>query len=258
MRRAAVLLWVLLAAAACGGTASRSPADQDRDGRQIAAAIRSADNQGGKFTLDEVLRLSGGQVPSGQEIRIHATSQNGEFRTGSARFTYHLQQGSSGSNFDMLLASGQLFAKQSSASSWHTTPLAATTSLFPALRLDLVRETVLLARSISASSLTHPSAGFAHKYVVMPAPDQLEQLESIPVQGSGETTFLKTARAELDVYLSYPGDKLVRVEVHLTGTDPSDGTRQQVDNSIDLHSGRVQPIKAPEKAVAVSPAEILT
>jgi hypothetical protein len=157
----------------------------------------------------------------------------------------------------MVLASNQLYVKGSDAS-WRSTPLAATTSLFPALRLDLIRETVLLASSVSSSSLTHVKAGFAHKYVVRPAPDQIEQLEAIPVQGRAETAFLKTAQAEVDVFLSLPGDRLDRIEVHLTGTDPSEGTRQKVDSSIDLRQARVNAIRPPAQAVAVSPAEILT
>lgn len=252
------LFLALLGLTGCGPTAGRSQADQDRQGRFIADAIRSADTQGIRFTMDEVLVVTGGDVPRGQEVRIQSSSRDGQLKAGSARFTYRIQQGSSAREYDMVLASGALFAKQRSASAWHATPLAATTSLFPAVRLDLLRETALLATSISSPVLTHVAAGFAHKYVVKPAPDQLEQLESIPVQGQGEATFLKTAKAELDVFLGVPGDKLFRIEIHLTGTDPSDGTKQKIDSSIDTRSGRVAGIKPPAQAVTVSPAEILT
>ena len=257
LRRTAVLLLLLLGLAGCGGSATRSQADQDRDGRLIAAAIRAADNEGARFSLDEALVLSGGDLPRGQEIRLQSSSRDGQLKAGSARLTYRLAQGSSARDYDMVLASGALFAKQRSTPTWHATPISATTSLFPALRLDLIRETVLLASSISSPVLTHVPAGFAHKYVVKPAPDQLEQLEAIPVQGRSEAAFLKTAKAELDIFLGVPGDRLFRVELHLSGTDPSDGSKQQVDSAIDLRSGRVDAIKPPDRAVSVSPAEIL-
>jgi hypothetical protein len=115
---------------------------------------------------------------------------------------------------------------------------------------------VLLASSVSASSLTHISSGFAHKYAVKPAPDQLEQLEAIVVEGRSETTFLKNATAELDLFLSIPGDNLVRVEAHLTGTDPAAGTKQRVDNWVDLRQARVAPIKPPDSASSVAPESI--
>ena len=258
MKRLALAVAALTVLAACGGPSGRSQADQDRDGKLIASAIRAADTQGAGFDLNEVLVLSGGSIPSGQELRIHAKSEKGQLKGGAAQFTYRIQQGSGGHDYSMVLASGQLFVKASGASGWRATPVAATTSLFPALRLDLVRETVLLASSVSSSSLTHVQAGFAHKYVVRPAPDQLEQLQAIPVQGRGEATFLKTARAEVDVFLSLPGDRLDRIEVHLTGTDPSEGTKQKVDSSLDLRQAKVGAIRPPAQAVTVSPAEILT
>jgi hypothetical protein len=131
------------------------------------------------------------------------------------------------------------------------------TTLFPALRLELVRETVLLASRVSSGAATHIDAGFARKFTVTPAPDQLEQLESIPVSGATEDQFLKTAAVEVDVYLVFPGDRLARVEVHVAGTDPQSGESQRVDSAIDLRSASVGTISAPGQATLVTPDQIL-
>lgn len=258
MRALAAALCALMLAAACGApsTQTRSQADQDKDGKALAAAIRAADSSGIAFTMDESLVLTGGAVPSGQALTVHATSQDGVLKDGFARLSYHVVSGKTGLDYDMILTDTQLYVKRRGASDWRTTPLSATTSFFPALRLELVRETVLLASSIAASSLTHVSAGFAHKYAVRPAPDQLEQLQAIVVEGSSETAFLKSASAELDVYTSIPGDNLARVEAHLTGMDPAAGTKQRVENSVDVRSARVGAIKPPGSATPVAPEQI--
>ncbi len=245
--------------AACGSSV-RPQADQDRDGRMLAAAVQAALDSGQSFAMDELLGESGGSsIPSGKAIQLHATVTGGRLRQDTARFSYRIDQGNgSTANFDMLVASEQLFARQHGASAWKVTPLPAVTALFPALRLDLVRETVLLAASVSSGAITHISAGFAHEYTIKPAPDQLEQLEAVSVSGQGETQFLKTARAQVNVFLVMPGNRLGRVEVNVSGVDPADGTKQQIQNSIDVRSARVSVIQPPSDAQAVTPANILT
>ena len=244
--------------AACG-TSGRPQADQDRDGRLLAGALRTAVTDGATFKLDQQLQLTGGDIPNGQAFQLHATVSNGVLKDGAARFGYRIEQGRQRADYDMMVVDGRLYARQHGASAWKTTPVGETTTLFPALRLDLVRETVLLAASVSSGALGRIDAGFVRKYRVRPAPDQLEQLQSMPVGGSSaEQQFLRTASAELDVYLLFPGDKLGRVDVILSGVDPSNGEKQQIQSRLDLRSAKVGAIEAPADAQQVTPSEILT
>jgi hypothetical protein len=252
---AALLLGVVLLAAC--GTSGRTQADQDTDGRFVAGSIRAALDDGAQFKLDQQLLLMGGSVPSGQAIQVHATVDAGQLRRDAARFTYRAQQASGTQVFDMVVADQRLFAKPHSRSTWNATPVGATTTLYPALRLELIRETVLLASRVGAATTTHIDAGFVRKFTVTPAGDQLEQLESIPVSGTTEDQFLKTAAAEVDVFLVFPGDRLARVEVHLVGTDPQSGENQRIDSAIDLRSASVGTISAPGQATPVTPDQIL-
>jgi hypothetical protein len=256
-RRLATLLFVL-ALAGCGTSSGRSQADQDKDGRVLAATIQAADSQGVGFSMEETLVLTGGDVPSGQALTVRATSSDGVARNGRARFTYHITTGRSGLDYEMVTTATQLFARRRGSSQWLATPLSATTSFLPAVRLELIRETVLLAASVSGSSFTHVSSGFARKFAVRPASDQLEQLQAIAVQGRSEASFLKTASGEIDVFLGVPGDRLNRLEVHVSGTDPSVGTKQKVDNWIDLRSASVRDITPPASATSVAPENIFT
>jgi len=67
---------------------------------------------------------------------------------------------------------------------------------------------------------------------------------------------LGNATAELDLFLSIPGDNLVRVEAHLTGTDPAAGTKQRVDNWVDFRSAQVGKVNPPDTATVVAPEAI--
>jgi hypothetical protein len=258
MKRLTLMLLGVALMAACGGTSGRAQSDQDRDGRTLAAAIRDADDAGSGFNLDQTLVLTGGDVPSGQEFRLHAVTTNGVLRSSGARFPFRVQQGRQTVALDGVFADDRLYMKGHSGSAWKTTPLSTATGLLTALRLDLVRQTVLLASSIDTGSVSHVDAGFARRYVVRPGPDQLEELESIPLMEQTEQQFLKTATAEVDVFLVIPSNKLGRIEVHLTGADPQTGTRQQIDSVLDLHSARVGPIQPPADAQPVAPGDILT
>ncbi|HZV52633.1 MAG TPA: hypothetical protein VFD49_23085, partial [Candidatus Dormibacteraeota bacterium] len=95
-------------------------------------------------------------------------------------------------------------------------------------------------------------------FAVSPAPEQLEELEAMPVVGTAETTFLRTARGEVDVYLLIPSGQLGGVELHLTGTDPASGIHQQIDGRLDLRAARVPRISPPAGAQLVDPGAILT
>lgn len=250
-----LFLGVLLLTA-CGNTRSR--ADQDKDAKLLASSLQSAENAGMGFNLTQALVLTGGQIPSGRQFEADATVTGGALKDGSARLTYHLQQGQQGAIYDMRLVGEQLFVSRHGGSGWKTIPLGDAVSLFPALRLDLVRETTLLATSVSSGALTHIDAGFSKKYAVTPASDQLEQLESVSVEGQTEDAFLKTASGEVDVYLVQPGNQLGRVQVHVTGTDPGSGTKQDVQSTLDLHATKVATISAPANAQSVDPTQILT
>ena len=261
MRRALVgsllVVTVLLAACAPPGAPKRTAADQDRDGRAVAAAIASADQDGSSFHLDETLTFTGGDIPSNQELQIKA-SADGVAKDGRVRMTYKIETGKNKSvSYDIVVADQLLFIKPHSSAQWKRSSSDAATALYPALRLPLLRESVLLAQSVGAGSVTTVNNGFAHRYKVIPARDQLEQLQAIPVSGSQETLFLKTASAEIDAFLTMTGDKLTRIEVHLSGQDPTNGETQKVDSIADYRPARVDAIETPASSVLVGPDQIL-
>jgi hypothetical protein len=256
MKRVLAGLLGLVVLAACGAT--RTPADQQKDGTMLAGALRSAELDGMSFKLDQQLLITGGDIPRGQAIQLHGTAGSGVLRGDAAQFGYHIQQGPQANDYDMRVVDGRLYVRKHGASGWKATPVGNTTTLFPALRLDVVRETVLLASTVSTGTLGRIDAGFARKYAVRPSADQVEQLMSISVDGAAEQQFLKSASAEVDVYLTVPDNKLGRVEVHVSGTDPSNGEQQQIQCSLDLHSAKVAAVQAPADAQLVAPSDLLT
>jgi hypothetical protein len=257
LRWPAVMALLLVTACAAPGASSRTQADQDSDGKTIAAAIDQADQTGMSFHMDETLTFTGGDIPTNQQLQVKATA-DGFARDGRARMSYKIATANNRSVvYDMVLDGIAIYVKPHSVTSWKQTPSASTTALYPTLRLQLVREAVLLAKRVDPSSITNTN-GFAHRYRVVPAPDQLEQLQAIPVSGTQqEAGFLKTATAEVDAFLSLSGNKLQRLEVHLSGKDPANGEVQKVDCNVDFKAAKVAAIQAPAGASVVTPDQIL-
>jgi hypothetical protein len=250
----------LLVVTACAGPGSskRTQAEQDKDGKTIATAIAGADQGGASFHMDETLTFTGGDIPSNQQLQVKATA-DGVAKDGRIRMTYRIAASRSRTiSYDMVVADTVLYAKPHASAQWKRTPAASATALFPTLRLRLVRESVLLAKEVDASSVTNSSGGFAHRYRVVPAADQLEQLQAIPVTGTQQQAlFLKTATAEIDAFLSLSGDRLQRLETHLSGTDPTNGEIQKVDCNADFKAAKVNAIQTPTGATTVTPDQIL-
>jgi uncharacterized membrane protein len=255
LKAAVVALGCLVLLAGCGF--QRSDSDRTRDAELIANAMRAADDGGQNFTMDETLLVRGGDIPSGQASQFKGTA-TGAVRAGRARWSYKIQQQQGSLNFEMLLGHGQLFVRPSGTTAWRTTAAAGLAPLYPSIRLDLLAETVLLAKNVSGWTLSHVSQGFAHRYVVTPANDQLEQLEGVPVPAALEPTFLKSARLEIDVFLSAPGDRLFRIEVHMSGTDPDSREVQQIDSLASFNGGKVPAVALPAAAQPVQPSDILS
>lgn len=262
MRRAAALLLLIAAfagASACAppGSPKRTDADVDKDRNAVADAIRGADQAGASFHMTETLNLTGGDIPRGQQLQISAQA-DGVVLGGRARLIYKILRSRSQSiEFDIVLSGPDIYIKPRSSTQWKRSSAASATALYPGLRLPLLRETVLLATEVGSGSVSTVNNGFGHRYKVVPASDQLEQLMAIPVSGQAEQTFLRTARAEIDAYLTLTGGKLTRLEVHLKGVDPTNGESQKVDSTADFTPSKVSVIELPGNAIQVPPSEIL-
>jgi hypothetical protein len=251
-----VLLAVLVLVAACGVSSKRTQSDMDRDGQAIGAALAAADTGGMAFHLTENWVVTGGQIPKGKQSTVGLTG-DGDIKAGRVKMTLKFTTGPSKPSYDAVVGHGFLYVKQQKGSSgWMRTPQPAANPLYPAALLELLREDVLLAKRVDPSSLVQQGNGFAHKYVVVPANDQLEQLDAVSLSGADEATFLKTATAEIDVFLSVSGNHLQRVEVHLLGTDPTSGEKNAITSTGDYHSAKVGDIALPAGAQDVQPAQI--
>ena len=257
---AAALLALATALSGCAppGAPNRSASDAEADGRAVAAAIQGVDQEGAAFHMDETLVFSGGDIPANQQLSIKANA-DGVLRAGKVQMTYRIQISQKQTVvYDMLIANQLLYVKPHSSTAWKRTPVASATALYPVLRLQLLREAVLLAKTVGSGSLTTIPGGFGHRYRVTPASDQLEQLQAIhPAAGSQEAGFLRTATAEIDATLNMQ-NRLSRLEVHLSGKDPQNRELQRVDTAADFRSAGVGGIPVPTTSTAVGPDQILS
>jgi hypothetical protein len=250
MRFVGLLLGVLVLAA-CSSPGARTQADQDRDARMMANALREVDLGGATFTMDNQLAYTGGSVPSGQELVFQSSSTNGTFKDGQARFAYRFTRGSKPTVYDMVVDESRLFLKSHSGSAWKMLPAGDAAVLLPLARLETIRQTVLLAGDVGGATVSPAGGGLYRKYRVRPATAQLEQLEGVVFSGSDERTFLRTASGEVDIFLTLTDRKLARIEAHLRGVDPQSHTAQAIDSSIDVRPSRVSEIQAPAGATAI-------
>jgi hypothetical protein len=254
MRRVLTLLSVLLVAACGGGSASSGP---PAGATTVANAMRALDDAGSKFSLTQTITLTGGDIPKGR-AQILSSTATGAVRGGVVAMTYRLKESQGNVAYDMIVARGLLFARPSGSGAWKAAPSEGLTVFLPSVRLDLLRETALLAKSVSSSISIQNS--LSRKYVVTPAATQLKELqgEGVGVDAASEQTFLKTAKAEVDVFLALRGGNLTRMEVHMSAVDPSNGETQAVASAATFTGGRVQPIAVPLAAQTVPPAQILS
>jgi hypothetical protein len=253
--RVALLLGAL-ALGACSAPQGRTQADQDRDAQLIANDLRGADLTGARFSMDNQLAYTGGSVPSGQELVFRSSSTNGTFKDGEARFEYKFTKASRPTVYDMVVEESRLFVKAHSSAAWKTLPAGDAAVLLPLARLETIRQTVLLAGDVGGATVSPMSGGLYRKYRVKPAPAQLEQLEGVVFSGSDESTFLRTASGEVDVFLTLSDKKLARIEVHMRGSDPQSHTTQMIDSSIDVRPSTVGEIRAPAGATAIQISDL--
>lgn len=259
MKRLLPVLIGLVAVAGCSlGPGGRTQADQDRDAQSIARAIEQADAAGSRFSMDNQLVFTGGSIPSGQQEVIQSTTRSGSFKDGAAAFDNRFTP-TAIPELDMVVDESRLFLKHHKAKSWNTLPANDAAVLMPLARLATIRETVLLAKSISAANVSYSSDGIFRHYQVVPEAAQLEQLEGVSFSsdaGSVEKTFLKSARVTLDVYLTMTDFRLARLAIHVEGTDPQSKGVQTIDGSLTLKPGGVRPIQIPSSATTIQPSDI--
>ena len=260
MSRLPALLLLAVAVSACSlpGAPKRSQAQVDSDGRTVATAIASADRDGSSFHMDETLQLHGGDIPSNQQLSLKS-SADGSVHDGRAQMTYRIfRSNNQTATYDIVLTENRVYVRPRGRTAWRYTTAANATALYPALRLPLLRESVLLASNVGEGSITTVGNGLATRYRVTPASAQMEQLMAIPVAAAQQSTFLKTAKAQIDAYLTVTGGKLSRLALTLQGTDQSTGEVQNITSTADFRPAKVNPISEPSGAAQVEPSQLLS
>jgi hypothetical protein len=246
-----LLLGLLVLAACSGPQVVHTQADQERDAQVVANALRQVDLGGAHFDMDNQLAYTGGSVPAGQEVLFQSSSTNGTFKEGQARFAYRFMKGTRPTVYDMVVDESRLFVKSHASSAWKMLPAGDAAVLLPLARLETLRQTVLLAGDVGGATVSLVGGALYRKYRVTPAPAQLEQLQGVVLTGRDETTFLKTASGEVDLFLTLADKQLARAEVHLRGMDPQSHTAQMIDSSINIRPSTVGEIQAPPTATAI-------
>ena len=253
MRRlSALLLTVLLVAGGCGGGGAADLAT-------LASAIREVEQKGAAFSYTDTLLDSGGNIPKGMVNRIRLSGVGQERDDNVAVVLSQLSTaGKPVGGYDLVINDVYLFVRpHGTTREWFLGSAALFNQFYPGVRLNLLRETVLLARK-SSKGTTFTSGSFYNQYIVTPAPDQVEQLMSVSVPPEKEAGFLKSARATITAYLTTSGH-LRRIDVHVEGTDPVSTLKRVFDSSMTFSRvGKATDPSIPTTAIPVQPVDMFS
>ncbi len=247
-----LLLTTALAAAGCG-------AGGGADLSTVAGAIREVEQKGAAFSYTDTLLDSGGGVPKGVVNRIRLSGV-GQERDDNVSFVLSQLDGAGKpvGAYDLVINDVYLFVRPDGTTrDWYLGSAALFNQFYPGVRLNLLRETVLLATK-SSKGTTFSNGAFSNQYTITAAPDQLEQLMSLTVAPDKEAGFLKSAGATITAYLTTSGH-LQRLDLHVVGTDPSSSLKRVFDSSMTFsHVGKASDPSIPATAVPVQPVDMFS
>jgi hypothetical protein len=240
--RLGLLLSLLLLAAGCGTSGAS-------DSSTVAGSIRALENSGADFQLTVTEVGTGGDVPKGKYAeQVYASS--GELRDDNAALVLGTKDSGTGMVtpvFDMVVNDSNIFVRpHGSTREWYTSWTFIAEEFIPGVRLNLVRETALLATKVSHNT-NFSNGAFSNQFVITPAAEQRRQLMGFSSSGT------------LTAFLSTRGNRLQRIDGHFAGDDPSTKRHIVIDSSLVFTNlGHAAPPKIPSGGVAVQPADLFS
>jgi hypothetical protein len=238
--RSALLACLVLLAGGCGtGSAP--------DVSTAASAIRSVETRGADFQLQVTEMATGGDIPKGKYSEVIYAS-HGQVRDDNATLflgTVDVATRHATDSFDLVVNDSNVFVRPiGSTRDWYTSWTYVAEEFIPGVRLNLVRESALLATKITRST-SFASGNFIDQYVITPAPDQLGQLMSFSSSGT------------LTVSVGTKSGQLQKIAGHFAGDDTTTKRHLVVDSTMTLTNvGHAVTPRVPAGGVAVQPADL--
>lgn len=244
----------VVALVACGASGG------DSDLQTVAGAIREVESRGASFKMAETLTETGGDIPKGKMAQIKFNA-NGQTRDDHVVLVLQLANGGgqSGGAYDVVINDSDLYVRpHGSTRAFFLGAAAAANNFYPGVRLNLLRETALLATKVDKST-TYSNGSFSDQYAVTPGSDQLQQLQSSVQPAEKEAKFLKSASGTITFYLGTSGHHLQRVDFKFASSDPDTGLKTAFSSSLTFANlGKVPTPKVPGGAIAVQPSDLFS
>ena len=165
-----LVLATVLGVAGCGGGGGS-------DLSAVAAAVREVEQRGAAFSYTDTLLDSGGSIPKGMVSRVRLSGKGME-RDDNAALTLNQvdNAGKIVGGYDLVINDVYLFVRpHGSTREWFLGSAALFNQFYPGVRLNLLRETILLATK-SSKGANFTGGGFTNQVTITAAPDQVEQL----------------------------------------------------------------------------------
>ena len=214
----------------------------------VAASIQTVDRQGANFTITVTEIATGGDIPKGKYA--HAVYRaRGQERDDIATLVLGAADPTTGRNvdaFDLVMSDSDLYVRpHGSTREWFLGWTYVAEEFIPGVRLNLLRESVLLASRVSKTT-SFSNGGFQNRYTITPAHDQLVQL----MVNSGSGTLVASLGA---------GNRLQRVDGHFTGIDPANHRHVVISSTLIFSNvGRAAELHVPRSGIPVQPADLFS
>jgi hypothetical protein len=206
------------------------------------------EDQGADFQLTLTETETGGDIPKGRLAQQVYTS-GGELRDDNANLVLGTKDPATGrttADFDMVVNDSRIYVRpHGTTRAWYTSFTFAAEEFIPGVRLNLVRESVLLAVKVNKST-SFSGGAFYNQYVVTPAGEQLRQLMGFSSTGTITATLTT-------------GGHLQKLAGHFAGDDSASKRHLVVDSTLTVSNlGKALAPKIPTGAIAVQPADLFS
>jgi hypothetical protein len=252
----AALTWVVVGALALGVVAAAAPAQHVFTTRLLQGLLHTT-AAGARFTLEQTVAVSGGDVPEGQTASLNGHARGRVFGD-DAEMSYDITTGRKAS-FEVMVTAGDFYLRQRDAAGWVVTSRGAANFLLAGLALTrLERELDTAARSgpVLPWAVGENVAGQNvlllgdHVFEYRLSSGAIGELESIEVP--------KSTRGRLYLLVSPLGNRLDGITLHLLADDPAAQQRIAIDAMTIFSPARGTAITPPADAKPVDVGDIFS
>jgi hypothetical protein len=256
-RALAIVGWIVVAVLTVGVVAAAVPAQRAFTKQLLIGLLQSTAGSGARFTLEQTVAVSGGDVPSGQTASLTVQAR-GRLLGDEADMSYEITTGKKGS-FEVLVTAGDFYLRPRAAQGWLVTSRGAANFLLTGLALKQLEREIASARPSGPVLPWAIGENVAGDNVLLLGDHVVEYRLSSEVVGELESVAVPTdASGRVFLIVSPLGNRLDGITLQLLADDPDAQQRVAIDSMTLFAPGRGAAISPPGDAKRVDVGDIFS